>query len=157
MQDNYDGISSDSVLVPPNQIMNRFLPLLRDQLLFFDNDSLVLILLLFPPINRCPLLHLIPVLQFRLMLCKEVLLGFWKFTLFFNFVCNFDNNSPKVFILWLLCLFDHSSQISEVLFIFLKIWYHRSLWWNFRFINSRDTSIKFVSLLSSYVFQRICL
>ena len=115
MKYNDDGISPDPVLVPPHQIVNRLLPVPRYQFFLLHNDPLMLRLSLDLALHRSLLLHLVPIMQFRLVLCQEVLFGPLMLSLFLDLSGHFDNISAKVHIFRFLGLLNHSSQICEVL------------------------------------------
>ena len=91
------------------------------------------------------------------MLCKEVFLGPLQLSLLLNFLGQLDNIESELLILILLCLFNHRSQVYEILISCLKVVHHVFLWWHLRLIHSSDAVIDFAGLLRSDKLEGVCL
>lgn len=127
VQDNLGRITSDPVLVPSHQVVDRVLAVLLHEvtldlfgvfgfLVLHNTSSFLSFLLQAVPVAQC------------LRVCLQVvLLGPRLLALALDFHSDFDNVLPKRNILQLLRLLDHCSQVLEVLLVLLEVLHHRPL------------------------------
>lgn len=141
MEDDHCSVTSQSILVPSDQVVDRSLSLLLFKFTL-DNLSIPQLLILNDLSSFCSLpLYAMPVLERLSMLLLKVLLRLGQFSFLFDFKGDLDNVQTELFVLLVLRFFYHDAQVLKVLLIRLEVCDHGPLWRHFGLIKAPNLTI----------------